>query len=263
MGPPAQAAPVEIEDGLYRLYRRFLEQAERKRRWSLTTDIPWTQCNPGLDPAVADVVETFCAVELFLPDYLANAMRLFRPSRARTWFYANWGYEESKHSLALGDWLLKSGARSDEQMADMEQQVFSRQWNLPHDSPVAMLAYAAVQELATALNYRNLRLRVAERGDPALCKLLGYLGVDEQAHHSFFVKAVRLYLEHDRPGTLRQIARVMETFEMPAIKDLFDGRRRVEAIRELGVFDPLIYFREVYHPVLEAFGVTRPELRSA
>ena len=55
----------------------------------------------GLDPVIADVVESFCVVELFLPDYLGRALPCSRPSRAYTWFYANWGYEESKLSLAL------------------------------------------------------------------------------------------------------------------------------------------------------------------
>jgi hypothetical protein len=34
----------------------------------------------------------------------------------------------------------------------------------------------------------------------------------------------------------------------------------VEAIRALGVFDPLIYVREVYHPILVALGVKRSAL---
>ena len=46
-------------------------------------------------------------------------------------FAANWGYEESKHSLVLGDWLLKSGHRTEEYMADLEGKVFAREWNLP------------------------------------------------------------------------------------------------------------------------------------
>src|SRR5262249_48019623 len=104
-----QLASPGLEATFYRLYRDFFNRADKKRRWSLQDDIPWGQVNPSLDPAVGDVVESFCAVELFLPDYLASGMALFRPSRACTWFYANWGYEESKHSLALGDWLLRSG----------------------------------------------------------------------------------------------------------------------------------------------------------
>ena len=255
-----QLAPPRLEAAFYRLYRDYFNRAEKKRRWSLEDDIPWGKVNPSLDPAVGDVVESFCAVELFLPDYVASGMALFRPSRACTWFYANWGYEESKHSLALGDWLLRSGMRTDEQMADLEGRVLGQQWDLPHDSPVAMLIYAMVQELATGMTYRNLRRQVGAGADPALDRLLGFLGVDEQSHHHFFLQAVRLYLRHDRPGTLRQLARVLDGFAMPAIEDLADGRQRVEAIRALGVFDPLIYVREVYHPISVALNVKRSDL---
>jgi len=263
MEPPAQRACPDLEAALFRLYREFFDRAEKKRRWSLADDIPWGQCNPRLNPAVADVVESFLAVELYLPDYVARAMSLWRPSRAFTWFYANWGYEESKHSLALADWLLRSRLRSDEQMADLEGQVLRRRWEVPHDSPVGMLAYAMVQELATGLTYRNLRRQVEGEGDPALCCLLGLLGVDEQAHHNFFLKAVRLFLRHDRTATLRQLRRVLHHFAMPAIYELADGRGRVEAIKALGVFDDRLYFREVYQPILAALGVSRPELRRA
>ena len=54
--------PADLEAALYRLYREFFELAERKRRWSRSDDIPWGRCNPALDPAVADIVESFCAV---------------------------------------------------------------------------------------------------------------------------------------------------------------------------------------------------------
>jgi hypothetical protein len=87
---------------------------------------------------------------------------MIRANRGRAWFHANWGYEEAKHSLALGDWLLRSGARSEEQMADLEHAVFEHEWNLPHDNGIGMVLYGMIQELATWLNYRNLRHRVDE-----------------------------------------------------------------------------------------------------
>jgi hypothetical protein len=52
---------------LWRLYRRFFDQDERRRRWSIERDIPWAKCNRGLDPVIADVVESYCVVELFFP----------------------------------------------------------------------------------------------------------------------------------------------------------------------------------------------------
>jgi acyl-[acyl-carrier-protein] desaturase len=254
----------DLEAAFWRLYRDFFDKAERRRRWSIQKDIPWDRCNPALHPALADVVESFCAVELYLPDYLGKILPVVRASRGRTWFYANWGYEESKHSLALGDWLLRSGHRSEGQMADLEQDLFQREWNLPQDSAVGMLVYAMVQELATALTYRNLGRRVREHGgDPALEKLLTFLAVDEQAHHSFFQECVGLFLKHDPGGTLEQLRRVMNNFAMPAIHDLVaDSQRRVAQIKGLEIFSEDLYYREVYLPILADLGIERREMRN-
>jgi acyl-[acyl-carrier-protein] desaturase len=254
----------ELERNFWRLYRDFFDLAEKRRRWSIRDDIPWGQCNPDIAPAVADVVESFCAVELYLPDYTSKILPVVRSSRGRSWFYANWGYEESKHSLALGDWLLRSGQRSDEQMADLETMVFQREWNLPHDDHLGMLAYAMTQELATWLSYRNLRRRVEEcGGDPALSKLLTLVAVDEKAHYEFFKDCVQLYLKYDRPAMLEQMRRVMNNFAMPAIHDLLsDSRRRVAQVKELEIFSEDLYYREIYLPILAALGVDRGEMRN-
>jgi acyl-[acyl-carrier-protein] desaturase len=256
--------PPDVERKVWQLFRDFFDLAERRRRWRVADDIPWDECNPSLKPVIADVVETFCAVELYLPDYSAKILPKIRDSKGRSWFYANWGYEESKHSLALGDWLIKSGHRSDEYMADLEAKVFAREWNLPQDSHLGMLVYAMVQEEATFVNYRNLRERVrALGGDPALDRLLHFMAIDEKAHHSFFRDCLKLYLEHDRLAVVDQLRRVMNEFQMPAIHDLLDeSRRRVAAVRELELFDANIYYREVYRPVLSELGVSRQEVRS-
>ena len=54
------------------------------------------------------------------------------PSHACAWFYANSGYEESKYSLALADWLPRSRARTEEQMTDLEGQAFAFEWRVLH-----------------------------------------------------------------------------------------------------------------------------------
>ncbi len=59
-----RAQNLALEPALWCLYRRFFDQAERRRRWSIERDIPWDKCNQKIDPAIADVVESFCAVEL-------------------------------------------------------------------------------------------------------------------------------------------------------------------------------------------------------
>ena len=250
-----------LEQAYFRLYRDFFDKAERNRRWSLREDIPWDQVNRNVVPAIADVIESFCAVELYLPDYIAKALPRFRAKRGRAWFHANWGYEESKHSLGLQDWLLHSGARTEEQMADLERTVFEHEWNMPHDSALGMVMYGMVQELATWLNYRNLRHRVDEHGDPALSTLLRFIYVDERAHHDFYRRITLLYLERDRAGTVEQLRRIIGSFAMPALSLLANSRQRATAIKELHIFDEDIFYRDVVRPILAELGISWAEFR--
>ncbi|QVL29862.1 acyl-ACP desaturase [Telmatocola sphagniphila] len=261
--PEQPLSCLELEKKLWVLYRDFFDKAEKKRRWNIRHDIPWNQVNKSLSPVIADVVETFCAVELYLPDFTSKILPIVRNSKGRVWFYANWGYEESKHSLVLNDWLLQSGARTEEYMADLEKKVFEREWNLPHDNNLGMLCYAMVQEHATFLNYRNLRNRTQEMGkDPALEAILNYLSIDEKAHYGFFRDCFRLFMEFDRPACLQQLKRVLNGFTMPAIHDLLDNSAvRIGRIRELDLFSEEIFFRDVYEYTLTELELTRQDLR--
>jgi acyl-[acyl-carrier-protein] desaturase len=250
-----------LEEAYYRLFRDFFDRAEKKRRWSIRDDIPWDKVNRNLNPAIADVLETFCAVELYLPDYIDKAMPMLRKSRGRAWFHANWGYEEAKHSMAMGDWLIASGQRTEDQLREVETQVGEYEWNLPHDSAIGMVLYGMTQELATFLHYRNLRRYADDGGDPALSKLLTLICVDERAHHDFYKQVTKMYLERDRDGTIEQLRRVVQTFKMPAVDMLANGRQRVQAIRELNIFDEDIFFADVVRPLLEALGIPWSEFR--
>jgi acyl-[acyl-carrier-protein] desaturase len=256
---PNQESP-ELLKKIYVLFRDYFDRAEKKRRWLIREDIPWDKCNPALNPAVADVVETFCAVELYLPDYLSKLIPQVRANHGRAWMLANWGYEECKHSMAFGDWLLKSGMRSEEQMADLESVVFSHEWQLPHDNARGMVCYTMFQELATWLHYHNLR-KMVDGEDPALDKVLQLIAIDERAHYHFFKNLVKLYLEEDRDATLEQIRRVANTFRMPAVHMLADSRKRMEEVRDLRIFDEDIFIYEIFEPVIRDLGVSKADLR--
>ncbi len=255
-----QPESPELLKKIYLLFRDYFDRAEKKRRWNIRQDIPWDQCNRALSPAIADVVETFCAVELYLPDYLSKTLPQVRTNRGRAWMMANWGYEESKHSLALGDWLLRAHMRSDEHMADMEGKVFSHEYHLPYDNARGMVCYTMFQELATWLHYHNLR-KIVDEQCPALDRVLQLISIDEKAHYNFFMKLVKLYLEEDREATLEQIRRVANTFAMPAVNLLADSRRRTQEVRSLRIFDEDIFIYEVYEPVVRDLGITKADLR--
>jgi acyl-[acyl-carrier-protein] desaturase len=113
------------------------------------------------------------------------------------------------------------------------------------------------------VHYRNLRKKVSGHCDPALSRLLGLISIDERAHHSFYARVVRLFLELDRKETLEQLRRVLLTFSMPATYLLADSHRRMERVKQMQIFNEEIYLHEVYQPVLVALGVTHRELRAA
>lgn len=260
--PTPRAEDPALLAQLYAMFRDYFDRAEKKRRWSIAGDIPWKDCNPNLDPVVADMVELFCSVELFLPDYLSKQIPQVRGNRGRAWFLANWGYEESKHSMALGDWLLKSRHRTDEQMTDMESRVVTHEWNLPQDNARGMVCYTMIQELATWLHYRNLRKIVDDLGgDPALDKVLQLISVDERAHFDFFKRVVQLYLEFDREGTLEQLRRVINTFQMPSYSMLGNGEQIAARVASLHIFDERIFYFDVYAPCMAALGLTKADLK--
>lgn len=260
--PALKPEDPEFLKRIYQLFRDFFDRSEKKRRWSIREDIPWDQCNPSLNPAIADVVETFCAVELYLPDYLNKVIPDVRHMRGRAWFFANWGYEESKHSMVLEDWLLRSRHRTEEQMADLQTEVFRHEWNLPHDNTRAMACYTMVQELATWLHYNRLQQVLhSEGGDPALDKILTLVSVDERAHFDFFRRMVSLYLEYDREGTLEQLRRVFNNFAMPAVHMLADSQLRINEVKLLRIFDYDIYYSHVFEPIMHKLNLTRADLR--
>jgi acyl-[acyl-carrier-protein] desaturase len=244
------------------VFRDYFDMAERKRRWNIEHDVPWDQCNRSLNPAVADVVGTFCAVELYLPDYLSKLIPQVRANRGRAWMLANWGYEECKHSMVLEDWLLKAHMRSDEQIADMHREVFAHEWHLPYDNARGMIIYTALQEVATRIHYVRLAEIVRrEGGCPALERALQLVAIDEAAHGDFFRRLVSLYLEYDRPGTLEQMRRVLNTFRMPSVHMLSDGPARINAVKDLNIFTEEIFLAQVYEPVIAKLGVSKRELR--
>jgi acyl-[acyl-carrier-protein] desaturase len=251
-----------IENRFYELYLEYFHKAEAHRRWNLMKDIPWHQARRQSADAVAQTVESFMAVEMYLPDYTSKILHLIRRSRGRAWFQANWGYEESKHSLVLETWLLRSGHRSNDQLRGFEEEILARQWDLCYDSPLEMIVYTTFQEFATGLNYRNLRKLAADSGDAALERLLTLLAQDETAHFQFFKEGVRVFMEHERDRVLQAIVHVLKTFRMPAQHLIPSWSERDRTIRELGVFNDHIFTREVLPPVLKALGLSLRDLRA-
>jgi len=253
---------AQFENRFFELYLEFFNRAEAERRWNVQKDIPWDQCNPKVSEEIAFIVESFCAVELFLPDYTSKILQLIRKSRGRAWFQANWGYEESKHSLVLEEWLLRSGKRSAKEIREFSDTILEREWQLPFATPRQMMVYTTFQELSTGLNYKNLRRKAIEQGDAALSTALSLVARDESAHYQFFQDGVKLYMQEDRDGTLQDMKLVLEGFRMPAQDLIPNWEVRGKTIVGEKIFSDRIFYKDIMRPILAVLGTSREEIQT-
>lgn len=244
------------------IYFDFFKKAEETRRWNVFKDIPWNKINKNASEDLALCAETFCCVELYLPDYAGKGLQLLRAEFSQAWFQANWAYEESKHSLGLMEYLVRSGKRTEEQMEDLRQEIFSRQWQVPFDSPQRMTIYGMIQELATFMFYRRHKEFAEKENDPALSALYHIISKDEMAHHKFYKDVIKVLLDEDRPGVLRDISHVFKHFKMPA-EDLVPGYdERVLKMRDSKVGFGT-FLTETWVPILKDLDISRRDLRAA
>jgi acyl-[acyl-carrier-protein] desaturase len=254
---------AQLEERFFETFLSYMQNAEQRRRWSVTDDIPWEKTTLTTSETTADLVETFASVEMFLPDYTSKIMELVRESRGRAWFQANWGYEESKHSQALEKWLVMSQKRTPEQLEELEWSLLGAEWDLPFDTPRQMICYTMIQELATGVNYVNLRQRAKSEGDETLTKVLAWLSADESAHYNFFRRGVKAHMALQPDETIADLKFVFEHFAMPAQALIPDWGRRGDQIETSGVFSGRVALSKVFKPVLEDLGLTRSQLKAA
>lgn len=253
---------TRLEEKLYKEYLAFFEKAERERRWNVFTDVPWEKVNRDASEELALCAETFCSVEMYLPDYVAGGINLVRSYFGQAWFQANWAYEESKHSLTLQHYLVRSGKRTEEQMFDLQNRLLAKKWDLPFHTPRQMTFYGCVQEMATFVIYVKHRDRAAAESDECLRTIYDFIARDEIAHCRFYQNVIKVLLDEDREGTLADMAHVFANFEMPGVGIVPDYDERILKMREAGV-NRQIFIQKVYLPVLKYLGVGRHEMLAA
>jgi acyl-[acyl-carrier-protein] desaturase len=252
-----------FDEAVYREYMEFFAQAERKRRWSVFDDVPWERLDGArVDERRVLCAETFCAVEMFLPDYVAEGIGMARDCFGHAWFHANWAYEESKHSLALREYLVRSGQRTPEQMYAFERSVLARRWHMPFRDSRQMVCYGAIQEAATFVIYRKQLAAAEQAQDEVLAAIYRLIARDEAAHAGFYVQVLKAFIDEDRAGAAAALGHVLRNFTMPAYDLIEDYENRVAVMREVGV-DRAVFFGEIVFPILKRVGLSRSDLMGA
>ncbi len=248
-----------LRESMYRAYMEFFDTAEKKRRWSPLSDIPWEKHDPTKNSEEKAIcVETFCGVELYVPDYTSNGFNLTREIFGQAWFQANWGYEESKHALVFREYLIRSGQRTLDEYLAFERKITDLTWNLPFHTRRQMTVYGALQEAATYLIYREQRERARAQGDALLESIFFYVSRDEAAHMGFYRNVLLLELEEDRPGTLRDLAHVLAHFRMPGVGLVPEYEQRLQT-GGVGITSQQFLEHGIF-PTLRRLGTSRTEL---
>ena len=254
--------PASYRDSVYRLYLEFLETAENKRRWSIFNDIPWDKLDVSKTTATtAQCVETFCAEEMYVPDYSSNGLALTRSMFGMAWFQTCWAFEESRHGLVFREYLTRSGLRSEAEFAALEADTLASVWSLPFKTARQMACYGALQEGATYMAYKAQKEKARCAGDSVLEAIFHYVGRDEAAHGGFYRAVIELELARDRAGTISDLAYVLSNFKMPG-----DGLipNYQERLRTSGAgISARVFLEHVVLPTLKTVGTSREELKLA
>lgn len=248
---------------MYRAYMEFFDVAERRRRWHPLNDIPWEKLDPTKNREdTAICLETFCGVELYVPDYTANGFNLTRNIFGHAWFQACWGYEESKHGLIFREYLIRSGLRTEAQYLAYEDEIFCKVWNLPFETRRQMTCYGALQEMATYLIYAAQRDKYKLEGNDVLHEIFYLVARDEAAHTGFYRKVLAFEFEEDPQGTLEDLAHVAFHFEMPGVRLIPDFDTRLKFTEGVGISSQR-FLEFGLLPTLRVLGTTRAQLVKA
>lgn len=248
-----------MREQVYRAYHEFFDTAERKRRWHPFHDLAWEKMDRSKNTEQdAICIETFCGVELYVPDYTANGFRLTRDSFGHGWFNANWGYEESKHGLAFREYLIQSGLRTQEQYDAFEDKIFSVVWTLPFPTLRQVNCYGALQESATYLIYHAQKEKAKRNGNELLEQVYFFISRDEAAHLGFYRKILQLEMAEDRDGTIDDLAHVVSHFQMPGVEVIPEYQDRL-GVEGVGITSNHFLSQGIF-PLLKSLGTTRSEL---
>lgn len=244
-----------VEQAFWSYFNRSEDPEGWNRRWIVEKDVPWDDIKrEPLSDDAALMIESFFAVESFLPDFAEKGLGYYRSMVGLSNSHINWSYEELKHGRTLQLILERAGARTPEQTRRFRLDLAQNQWTMPYPTARQMLIYASFQEKETQRNYEHLRGVLAGGGSFGAAQGLRIIGRDEAFHHAFYKDMVKMLIEYDEVGTAQDIELVAKSFRMPAQHLMPNMEDRVRVMVRNKVFGKKQVRDEAIIPTIKAFG---------
>jgi acyl-[acyl-carrier-protein] desaturase len=251
------------KEWIYREYMDFFAKGEKTRRWNVLEDNPWeeieTYDRENLTQEQQELktrLLSYCAVELFIPDYTTDGLQHAREIYGLAWFHLSWGYEESKHSLCFRKYLIESGLCSYDEYIEFEKKTLETIWMAPFKTRRQMVIFGALQERATCLIYRKQWAIYKDKND-LLEAMFRHIFRDEAAHASFYKKVIKnLYVE-DPEGVVNDLVHVVSNFKMPGT-EVMNGYDQMNKVEGVGLTS-IEFLTQAVLPMFNQFGIRRSE----
>jgi acyl-[acyl-carrier-protein] desaturase len=194
-----------------------------------------------------------------LPSYHREAAQAFAVGGTgrEVWgeWLDTWTAEESRHSLALRDYLhSRSGSSGDFDLDDYERRrmrMLRAGWHPVDKTPLRFLAFVAVQELATRISHRNTGQR---GGEQCLDRLLAQIAFDENLHMLLYRNLVGVAIDIDPAAMLAALVAELASFEMPGAKEP-QFRAVARRMASAGIYNLRIHASDVVAPLLRYWRV--------
>jgi len=226
-----------LEDRIVKLYESHQERA-KLISWEYYDYLPWEKgesflvkpWNEGqktLPNEIIVALETSMLTEINLPWYTAYLKDMFKDGlKPLQQFVHSWVAEEDQHASALENYLILTRNSNPKELSALKKEMIMTGWDSTFASPIATMAYTAIQELATVVFYQSIA-KSSRIHDESLYNLLTRLSKDESLHYAFYNQIIQLYLELD-PNQITFVAPIIKDFKMPGqvLKD-FDDRMKI------------------------------------
>ncbi len=230
--------------------------------WSQAKDfaeLPWEEAQSRLAPPVRASVALNLLTEDNLPGYHGELSRLLGGGELwKTWL-DRWTAEEGRHAIALRDYLTVTRAVDPVALEQDRMATVSNGFSAGERDGLRVIAYVAMQELATRVAHRGTGLLSEDEG---LDRLLARISADENLHMVLYRDLFMAAVEVDPAAALHALVEEVAGFTMPGT-GIPGFVRRAAVVARAGIYDLRVHRDQVVAPLIRHWKVLERDLPPA